>query len=105
MLTRTITYIRSHEDQQFVNVGGASAMLSLYQTIVSARASAAGFQSESTTTSADGLAMSHVETWDTLTSYNAFYDANKQNIDEWNAYKTEYNALNNIGMIDAHNGQ
>jgi hypothetical protein len=105
MLTRTLTYIRSHADAAFVTTGGTSAMLSLYQTIVTARASATGFQGETTTTSEDGLTMSHVETWATAADYDAFYSANQANVNEWDTYKNQYNALNNIGMVDAHVGE
>jgi hypothetical protein len=105
MLTRTLTYIRSHTDAAFVTTGGTAAMLALYQSIVTARASATGFQSETSTTSEDNLTMSHIETWATLADYEAFYTANAANVNEWDTYKNQYNALNNIGMVDAHVGE
>jgi hypothetical protein len=72
---------------------------------LNARSTATGFQGETTTTSADNLSISYVSTWASAADYNAFYTANKANIDAWVAYKNQYNALNFIGMIDKHVGQ
>jgi hypothetical protein len=105
MLTRTLTYIRSHTDTPFVTTGATTSMLALYQSIVSARAAATGFQGETTTTSEDNMTLTHVELWLSGTDYNAFYNANQATVNEWDTYKNQYNALNNIGMVDAHVGE
>jgi heme-degrading monooxygenase HmoA len=77
-------------------------MKTLHDKIEGLRSSATGFRGETTSTSSDNLQLSYISTWDSEADYMAFYNANKADIDSWDAYKTQYVGQYNVAMFDQH---